>query len=175
MMVTLSQILGSRDRRAAREKELLRLFPGCSLVCLTVIPPGSEKRSKLSVAVGSEGVRAVSAAFGEHIVFADTQDLETGFEHYAVVDMDPLAAKRRAIAVEEEHPLGRLMDIDVMGEDGIPLERASSGAPPRRCLICDKPAHECMRSRTHTPEELLSVWRETVRSCPLTGTSQNTP
>ena len=52
MMVSLDALLRSRDERSARQKELLAAFPGCSLVCLTVIVPGEVKRTRESLIVG---------------------------------------------------------------------------------------------------------------------------
>ena len=128
-MITLQQLLQSRDERAARQETLLSGHPGKTLVCLTVIPPGSEKRT----------------------------DLETGYEAYFLVDGTPLEVKLLCCGVEDTHPWGRLMDIDVLepGPGGaVPLSRNAVGLPPRRCLVCDRPARECMRERAHSLEQL---------------------
>lgn len=105
--------------------------------------------------IASAAVSAVHEAFSP--AYEELRDLETGYEGYFIVDMDPMEAKRMAVSIEEEHPLGRLFDLDVIvSEDGVrPLGRQELGLPQRLCLICGKPARECMRARTHTTEELL--------------------
>ena len=81
-------------------------------------------------------------------------DLETGFEAYAFTKLPLLEAKRMACRIEEEHPLGRLFDIDVIDPTGTPVSRQSIGVEPRRCLLCEREARYCMRNHTHSREEL---------------------
>ena len=151
-MITLQELLQSRDRRAARQGELLAQYPGRSLVCVTVQLPGSEKRNGNSLKIANAAVEAVEKMFMP--VFKELKDLETGFECYFVVEGEPLDVKKAASAIEENHPLGRLMDIDVIGADG-PIGRGEIGLEERRCLLCDKPARVCMRAGSHSTTELL--------------------
>ena len=161
-MITLEQLLESRDRRAECQRSLLSLYPGKALLCLTVMLPGPVKRSALSLKIASAAVEAVRGAFSP--VFEEFRDLETGYEGYFIVDMDPLSAKKLAVELEETHPLGRLFDLDVILSlkkavfaDGVrSLGREELGLEPRTCIICGRPVRECMRTRKHSTEELLS-------------------
>ena len=45
---------------------------------------------------------------------------------------------------------------------GAGLSRRSLGKPPRTCLLCNRPAHECGRSRRHPLPELLKAIRQIV-------------
>jgi holo-ACP synthase CitX len=80
--------------------------------------------------------------------------LETGFKAYAFTTHPLLDAKRMACHIEEEHPLGRLFDLDVIDTTGTPVSRSALGAEPRRCLLCQQEARFCMRNHTHSREEL---------------------
>lgn len=61
------------------------------------------------------------------------------------------AAKTVAEDFEQTHPLGRLLDVDVTGIDGIPI--SSWRAKP--CLLCpDQPAAVCSRTNAHPLTEL---------------------
>ncbi len=154
--VTLEQLLRSRDERAVRQKDWITAHPSLTLVCLTVILPGPVKRDSRSLKVANAGVDAVRAALSP--VKEECLDLETGFEGYFLIEGAMDAVKEACCNIEDTHPLGRLMDLDVLrlGPDGvIPLSRSEAGLPPRRCLICDLPARECMRARNHSREELL--------------------
>ena len=111
-MITLEQLLESRDRRAERQRSLLALYPGRTLLCLTVMLPGPVKRSSSSLRIASAAVAAVRSTFD--LQFEELRDLETGYEGYFIVDLDPISAKRLAVSLEEEHPLGRLFDLDVI-------------------------------------------------------------
>ena len=160
-MITLQELLESRDRRARRQGELLSQFPGRALLCLTVLLPGPEKRNALSLEIARAGVEAVGKRFNP--VFEEKNDLETGFEGFFIVDGQPLEVKKAAVEIEDTHPLGRLMDLDVIGSEG-PLGRASIGLQERRCLICEKPARYCMRAGSHTQDELMARIKQLVSS-----------
>lgn len=160
-MITLQELLESRDRRARRQGELLSQFPGRALLCLTVQLPGPEKRNALSLEIARAGVEAVGKRFNP--VFEEKNDLETGFEGFFIVDGQPLEVKKAAVEIEDTHPLGRLMDLDVIGPEG-PLGRASIGLQERRCLICEKPARYCMRAGSHTQDELMARIKQLVSS-----------
>ena len=68
----------------------------------------------------------------------------------AVGNADPSALKAIAVEIEEASPAGRLYDIDVLDAQGQKLSRSRF----RKCLICDKQAQDCARSRTHSVEEM---------------------
>ena len=160
-MITLQELLESRDRRARRQGELLSQYPGRALLCLTVQLPGPEKRNALSLEIARAGVEAIEKRFNP--VFKETNDLETGFEGFFIVDGQPLEVKKAAVEIEDTHPLGRLMDLDVIGPEG-PVGRASIGLQERRCLICEKPARYCMRAGSHTQDELIAKIKQLVSS-----------
>ena len=100
--------------------------------------------------------------FGSILRHVQVRDLATGYEAFLLLPMPPLAVKQICCDLEETHPLGRLMDIDVLGDDGAPLERSVLGLPPRKCLLCDRPARVCMRAHTHTQEELMDEIRRRI-------------
>lgn len=156
-MITLEQLLESRDRRYARQVEWIRRHEGTTLVCMTVILPGSVKRDERTLRIakaGTEAVRKTLEPLSEQLY-----DLETGFEGYFSVDGSVLDVKRICCEIEDTHPLGRLMDLDVLepaGEGVVPVSRSRIGFPPRRCLLCDLPARVCMRAKTHSREALLA-------------------
>ncbi|MBO6169648.1 MAG: citrate lyase holo-[acyl-carrier protein] synthase [Bacteroidales bacterium] len=161
-MITLEQLLKSRDARARHQQDLLEQHPGGSVVCLTVQLPGPQKRSSTSLKIGRAGVKALSEAFPE--TEAEVHDLETGFEAYLCLPLPALELKRICCGIEDKHPLGRLMDIDVIAGGEGPLSRESIGLSPRRCLLCDNPARVCMRAHTHTHEELLHRIEQLTRA-----------
>ena len=163
--MTLDDFLRSRDARVERQLELLTDHPGMTLLCLTVQLPGPVKRNDISLEIADAGVCAVREAFSPE--FEELRDLETGFEAFFLVSQPPLEAKRLACRIEDTHPLGRLMDIDVVVPFEMmvkPLGRETLGLPSRKCLICGRPVRECMRARTHTTEDLLAKISEMVDS-----------
>ncbi len=165
--ITLEKLLESRDLRAAKQRQLLQAAPDCTLVCLTVQPPGPVKRNARSLIVGGAGLAALLDKFGSVVRHVQVRDLESGYEAYLLVPLPPVWVKRICCEIEDTHPLGRLMDADVVVfKDGAlhPLGREETGGKPRRCLLCDRPARVCMRSHTHSEAELLAKIDEMVDS-----------
>ena len=154
MEITLHQLLDSRDERSALQRSLIVKHPTSTLVCLTVIMPGTVKRNYQSFVVANAALTSLSQQFGEHIKELVARDLVTGYEAYVVTDIDARQAKQIACEIEDSHTLGRLFDIDVIAPgDGV-LSRSALGAKARKCLLCDNEARFCMRNHSHTYEEL---------------------
>ena len=149
MEISLDRLLASRDRRWHRQMELLKEHPNESLLCLTVIMPGSVKRNRLSLAVARAATEAIRVEFADSITQMEERDLETGFEAYVLVSLPTLEAKQIACRIEENHPLGRLFDLDIIDPTGTPVQRSAVGVAPRRCLLCNNEARYCMRNHTH--------------------------
>lgn len=158
--ITLEQLLASRDARRDMQQRLMAAHPGLTLVCLTVVVPGSVKRNGLSLTVARAAVEALRSEFRPAEGMLMERDLITGYEAYMLVPGTPEAVKRRTCRIEEEHPLGRLFDIDVLRTDGVPMTRAEVGGSARRCLVCGNEARFCMRNRSHSQEE---IWRRIHR------------
>ena len=158
MEITLEQLLEARDRRYERQLALAKEWPDRTLVCMTVVLPGPVKRDARSLKVAEVGVKAVQEVFTP--VHKELYDRETGFEGFFVVDGALLDVKKACCEIENEHPVGRLMDLDVLepeGETVVPVERERVGEPPRKCLVCGRPARECMRSHAHPFGEIEEV------------------
>ena len=164
MEITLDQLLASREERASFQKELLKSYPGMTLVCLTVIMPGKIKRNLQSLVVAQAAVTAMVAAFGDSIQKLVLRDRQTGYEAYLETTLSNEEAKLKACNIEDTHPLGRLFDLDVIDIDGIPVSRETIGQGPRKCLICDNEARYCMRNRTHTLNELSAKIDEMIEA-----------
>ncbi len=150
---TLAQILQAREERAARQKRLLRRPDGC-LVCLTVNMPGAVKSCPASERIFSYGRLALYSTLP--ISYAQVHEGPTGYEGYFTVQGDARTVKSRTCALEDNHPLGRLWDMDVLLPGGRALGRRDLGLPPRRCLLCRQDAVICARSRAHPVNDLLS-------------------
>lgn len=154
MEVTLQDVLLARERRAQRQRELRKAYEK-PLICFTMNIAGPEKVSP-TIARGFEyGKRLLSAQLsGLDILFSEDRSTAAGCEAIYVVDADPVALKCLTSQMEDELPIGRLFDMDVLSPTGEKLSRQDMGLPPRRCLICSQNAYLCSRSRTHSVQQL---------------------
>lgn len=74
---------------------------------------------------------------------------------------DAQAVKRQMVLLEDTHPLGRFVDIDVrQGGTGSSLSRGNL----RKCFICENPAFVCGRTCAHTKQQLKDALINSVQS-----------
>ncbi|CAM4195793.1 citrate lyase holo-[acyl-carrier protein] synthase [Paenibacillus macerans] len=159
--VTLEEMLKARDRRAAKQRQLL-LTHSLPLISMTVNIPGPRKSTLMSRRIFREGYDALLerlAGTDMKLVFKQIDDLITGPEGYIIVNADERILKQFAVQTETIHPLGRLLDIDVLGRAGQPISRSDLGYPRRKCLLCRQDAHICGRSKAHSVNQLLYAIR----------------
>lgn len=154
--VTLQEMLYAREQRASRQNALLKTYKG-TLVSFTMNIPGPIKNSPLIRRGFESGIRLLEKWLNAEkiqILCQEQIHAVTGNEAFYVLSHPPLAVKEITARIEENSPLGRLFDIDVLDHDGVKVERTQVGLKPRLCLICGQPAAACARSRAHSVEEL---------------------
>lgn len=155
--VDLQMILDSREKRQAKQKYFLKKYPGSSLICLTLNIPGPIKTNETLQKVYDSFYQQVLKELEIDIISVYSENLVTGNEGYINCKLPINQVKLKMIELEETHPFGRLMDIDVMilvQEKLEIISRTALGYSMRQCFICQKTAKECGRNRTHSVEEL---------------------
>lgn len=162
-LVPLEDMLAERELRAGTQRRLLAAYGG-PLLCLSLNMAGPVKNFPL-LRLGYQAGRLLAEAAltraGASCRFLEERLSPAGpCAFYLVRDLSPLAAKDALCAVEDSGPLGRLLDLDLLLENGRKLSREETGRSPRRCLLCGEDAAVCGRSRRHSVEQLQ---RETVR------------
>lgn len=157
---SLEEVMASRESRAAFQADLCRRY-GKAVVAFKLNIPGPVKDSKGIREIFACGLEAYYEVlikeenlqpYFEKMVLADS-----GPEYFSVVDLDPRQLKRLLLTLEDQHPLGRLMDFDVLEGEGESISRSDFDLPSRTCLVCGEPVLSCSRSRGHGLEELQSV------------------
>ena len=160
--MSLTEILAARDARFRHQRELIAAHPELSLVVLTIVMPGQEKRNGWTLKAADAAVKALKDKFADTIEYFETKDLETGYEAFLLTTLPRRDAKMAACSIEDSHPLGRIYDIDVLTEKCVPLSRTELGLPSRRCLLCDDDARVCMRLQHHSYDELISTIKQMI-------------
>jgi len=154
MEVTLQEILDARERRVLKQQALLAQY-GKAIICFTMNIAGPEKCNALIRWGFACGNRWLTVQLSDlPVLHQETQELHTGCEAFYVVDAPAETLKLRALQIEDSAPVARLFDMDVLDACGRKLQREEFGFPQRKCLICDKPACICGRSRAHSVAEL---------------------
>jgi len=162
--VSLEQMLVAREDRAARQSAALARF-GQPLVSISVVMPGPMKDGSLPrhvLELAQQQLIALARRRKWPVLSREVRRPETGPEAIYVIAVKPVVLKAATVELEDEHPLGRLWDLDVIAPGQGKLSRRALALPARRCLVCDRPAFECGRSRRHPLDELLNTVRSIV-------------
>ena len=141
--ITLEQVLLARDRRVQRQQALHRQYGG-TLLSFTMNIAGPVKDTPLVCLAFRAGLAALDRDLGAP-VHRESVAAPTGPEALLVYHRPAGAVKDLCLRLEEQTPVGRLYDLDVLSPGGEKLSRPQS----RRCLICGGPVTVCSRSRAH--------------------------
>lgn len=159
--VTLQEMLDARDRRAEAQRQLLERHAR-PLISFTMNIPGPVKNSPTIRRAFDEGLHMLDAALGEAGVACVSRQVthaDTGNEYLCAVMAPAGAVKEICMRIEEESPMGRLFDLDVIGRSGEKLARREE----RRCLVCGAAGRSCASRRLHGLEELDAAVKKLLR------------
>lgn len=160
--ITLTQLLDIREARVQRQNALLHTHGG-SLICLTLNIPGPRKvtaQTRRIFTMAVDMVRARLRGLGCKDIPQQQVHTPAGSEGYFSVNLPPEALKAAMVEIEESSPVARLFDLDVLTADGKKVSREDLRLPGRKCLLCDRDAPICARSRAHRLVELEEKTRE---------------
>ncbi len=159
--VTLQEMLEARDRRCEAQRRLLDSF-ALPLVSFTMNIPGPVKDSPLIRRGFRAGLRLLDEALDKAGFACLSRQLThavTGNELLCAVDAPAEKLKAICTRIEDESPMGRLYDMDVIAPDGQKLARAEE----RRCLCCGAVGRGCASRRLHSLEELRAAVEKLLR------------
>jgi len=169
MEIMLEELLASRDRRAAYERELLSRHRGACLVVFTVVWPGPVKQTPQSDRLFRAGVDALGRFIQRYELVPlafEARELPTGNEAYLAVKTDSSFLKLELCKLESSAPYGRLWDMDVIAKTGAHVSRGDVGLPERGCIVCGKAGKACSSRRLHPIEEVLAAAERLAASLP---------
>ena len=141
-------MLLAREERVRRQQELLKTF-GTPLICFTMNIPGPLKDTPLIRRSFRWGLDQLESRLSG-VKHREVSEKFTGCEAFFAVEEDPQIIKEICTLIEDETPIGRLFDMDVLTVTGEKLERKS----PRRCIVCGEPGRGCASRRLHSLEQL---------------------
>jgi holo-ACP synthase len=145
------KILAGREERYLLGKNLLEAYR-VPLLVATVNFPGPEKVHPTAWFVFQEMADSLRYLHLEHKVSGVN---EAGPYLMGTITGDILKAKEKTAAIEDQHPLGRIFDLDLVAYPYRRVGRQDLGLARRKCLLCLNPAIQCMRGGKHPLPELL--------------------
>ncbi|MBB6698119.1 citrate lyase holo-[acyl-carrier protein] synthase [Clostridium algidicarnis] len=155
MNYTKEDILVEREKRVSFQEELLDRFDK-TLVFIRVNYPGIMKDNSTSQGIIMVMDKLLDAMFGSVNVFKLITITAEGPNITMILDKESLEVKKMCVEIEDNHPLGRCVDIDVYsGDDKKSISRKILGKAPRRCFICDENAMICVRSENHEFKDVV--------------------
>jgi holo-ACP synthase/triphosphoribosyl-dephospho-CoA synthase len=164
--VSLPELLDRREARSLRQRQLLAEGRH-SLVSFTMNIPGPVKCFPLAEQAFDEGLRQINRQLERHgitVFRREESRARTGYEALFLTGMESQKIKELMIIIEETHPLGRLFDIDVLGNREKQESREALAYTGRTCIVCGGPARVCSRSRAHGLDELRRTVMNTLRN-----------
>jgi len=160
--VGFEKLLAAREWRAARQAALIDRHK-IPVLSLTIVMPGPVKDNEWA----RRAMREASVSFDPlcerskwPVLSCEHRWLSSGPEALYAVGAEATALKASTIELEDHDAIGRLWDFDVIDLGLSALSREALGFRPRRCLVCDRPARECGRSRRHS----LDLLRLAIRT-----------
>lgn len=157
MECTVEDMVLAREHRAEVQQTLREKYHSTVLSFSLNIPGPiklSEKYEKCFLRAVRD-IRALLSAYDLSVRYEAQESPKTGCSFFAVIDGEARDVKNCLLPLEEERPVGRIYDIDVISPEGRKISREGLGYPLRKCLCCEETAMVCARSRRHSVPEML--------------------
>lgn len=127
--------------------------------------PGIQKGNTTTEYVLGAVSKMFQEIFNHRIIYGKAYETPEGPTIFYVVRGDARTLKENAIYIEENHGLGRFVDIDVYDtNEEYPISRVELFHAQRKCFLCGRYAHVCASSKTHQREDLIAHMEEKVRA-----------
>ena len=160
--VDLQSMLARREARSHEQQTFLQDHHS-PIISFSMNIPGPIKTNSLirkAFTLGRDLLLSQLEKIGAKILKASEIHEDTGDELLlSVGNVQPEILKDIAVNIEDSSELGRLYDIDVIDAEGRKISRHNF----RKCLICNKQAQVCARSRSHSVSEMQAVVENILR------------
>lgn len=160
MVYSSLDLLEERERRVEVQNELMEKYQK-TLLCIRVNYPGIYKDTDLSRKIFFQMEKIVVDLLSIYIEYKLLKVTAEGPIEIMILNEEPDTVKSMAMRIEDTHPLGRFVDIDVYDpQTKVSISRTKFKAEPRRCYLCNDLAVNCTRQRKHQINELINYMGE---------------
>lgn len=150
---TPEDILIQREKRVLNQDRLIERYNN-TLINIRVNYPGIMKNNYVSLGIVKEICNLIISEFKDDILYKKFDITAEGPIINMIINKNAIDVKYKVVDIEENHFLGRCVDIDVYDKCGSGLSRAKLGLEQRKCYICNDIAQNCVRSRKHNISEI---------------------
>ncbi|HZK84401.1 MAG TPA: citrate lyase holo-[acyl-carrier protein] synthase [Desulfosporosinus sp.] len=159
---TADELLDAREKRVDVITTLLKQY-NTPLLVMRVNYPGLKKTNDVTLAIIKEMSPLICNLLSDKIRGKLLTQGADGPSFYVAVEEDVFGLKSLAIDFEENHSLGRCLDLDVYDRLGTSISRQELGFTRRKCYLCEDFAHHCVRVRRHNELEIIAYIEEKYR------------
>ncbi|MEG1254477.1 triphosphoribosyl-dephospho-CoA synthase CitG [Clostridium sp.] len=159
----IDEFLEHREKRVAHQEKLLRNSDGITLATVRVNYPGIEKSNFITDNIAKIIYNDISIFKEKNITYKEIYKNKEGLIGHFIFNIDNITIKKFLVNMEENHILGRCVDLDVyyIKEDEqvhkgeiCGTSRSDLGFSSRRCFLCDEEARICSRSGNHSINDI---------------------
>lgn len=155
-----NNILEAREQRTHQINQIYK--SGSLIICVKANIPGVDKNLNEAHFL----VRLFTLRIQKDYKCEFIKHFESADGPYSIIQIkssDSLKMKQEFILIEDTHPLGRFIDLDLYDHNNHSLSRLGLKMPYRKCYICGKDAHVCSRAQTHSITSLLEFIKTKIK------------
>ncbi|UGA57462.1 citrate lyase holo-[acyl-carrier protein] synthase [Vibrio sp. VB16] len=146
-----------KETRAKKQQQLIKKY-ATPLITIKAHMPKELRCNMYVNEIIEQAYLSVKDVLSQHeftCIGNDEHKSNVGEERYLAVQCRSASElKKFMMAIENTHPLGQLMDLNVMNREGKTISRGSCELSARKCIICDCPAPECAKKHQHSLADL---------------------
>ena len=161
--IEINEFLNHREKRVFHQEKLLRdMDGGITLATVRVNYPGIEKSNYITDNIAKIICEDIYLFYNKNIIYKEVYKNKEGIIGHFIFDINHIEVKKKLIYMEENHILGRCVDLDVYymndSDEMMPalngVSRSDIGLKPRKCFLCEEEARICSRSQKHSIEDI---------------------
>ncbi|MEG0307032.1 MAG: triphosphoribosyl-dephospho-CoA synthase CitG [Clostridium sp.] len=165
----IDEFLDHREKRVIHQERLLKNSNGNTLATVRVNYPGLEKSNFITDNIVRIVYNDILSFQEKNIIYKEIYKNKEGLIGHFIFRTDYITIKKFLIYMEENHILGRCVDLDVYYIDKNQVDKNNSivgssrselGLSPRRCFLCNEDARVCSRAVTHSIYEIKKYFND---------------
>jgi len=158
----MNEYLVLREQKQFIIDELLTFYPIVFSIKANI--PGNQKQIKEAYFLVSLFSNLLKHLY-HPLIELPNDSMDGPYTLMGLSKTDPISIKNEIILLENQHPLGRFIDIDIFDSNQKGSKRRSDlGLEIRTCYLCLEPVYQCSRNQTHPTIELIHFIEENVSS-----------